>query len=405
MSRLDEEIKYLDEINQYEENKKFIKSQRKFALAYEQHEYELRKIKKEKIGRFFDILMAGVLFVGFPVGTIFLANEVNKKPDKEKDPIVITDDITKDNLSNNNSNNNSTFSEDIIEENQEKIFFTKDSIGAQKVDDYLQTDLGEYISLTSEKYGFDGALSMAHLYHESWGGKHIDVLPENYASLLTDEEGNSYVDTGAIVVPGDDGFNVFNGSNYGIGQLTLDGSVVTGEDVITGDKKTLVMNMETALNVFNNIEIAMMLNQDNLNRIYYLLESEYKQCVGNNVEIREDQVLNASFLSYLQCYNYGLPRMMEIYDNYNIFDENGTFNFDNFQKGIDDVHDHPERYFGENTTETAYGSNTYINSILAICPKENVDIYFKAHNCYYTFNISKSPDKMVDYSNEKGKTL
>lgn len=401
MSRLDEEIKYLDEYSEYEENEKFIKSQREFALAYEQHLYEKRRIRKEKIGKVIDIVLAGVLFVGVPIGSAFLVDMLNKKADEYTGNTSPEQSIVST-IDGNPVNPDTSTSED---HQKEIAFFTKDIDVAEKVDDYLQTDLGEYISLTSEKYGFDGALSMAHLYHESWGGKHIDVLPENYASLLTDEEGNSYVDTGAIVVPGDDGFNVFNGSNYGIGQLTLDGSVVTGENVITGEKKTMVMNMETALNVFNNIEVAMMLNQDNLNRIYYLLESEYKQCVGDNVEIREDQVLNASFLSYLQCYNYGLPRMMEIYDNYNIFDKDGTFNFDNFQQGIDDVYYHPQRYFGEDTNEDTYGSNTYINSILAICPKDKVDIYISAHNRYYTFDISKSPDKMVDYSYENGKTL
>lgn len=276
---------------------------------------------------------------------------------------------------------------------QKGTIFSKNFEAVKACKEYRNNWFGEYIVETAETYGVDPNIALAQLKHESFGFRHETVLPSRF------------IDQG-YAIPGDDGENFFNGTGYGLGQITVpeDAQVLKAVNIINGHQDEILINEDNAVNPFTNMQIYAMLNQDNQDRLLAVIIDKYNEAIGqencfNINNIREilsgkhlglpfddqraaKEIMNAVFNANIQCYNYGLRVTLDCVE----FSSDGYFLEGKFTEKVREEHD----------SRDDFGDPNYRQHVLEGVSTDTVTNYVYELSGYVTYDITKPANEMFE---------
>ncbi len=279
------------------------------------------------------------------------------------------------------------------EKRHEGKTFSKDDDAISDCQEYRNNWFGEYIVETAVKYGVDPNYALAQLRHESIGFRHETVLPAVFMN-----QGHA--------IPGDDGNNFFNGTGYGIGQITVpeEDQVLKAVDILNGNQDTILINEQNAVNESTNVQIYAMLNQDNQDRILAVLIDYYNEAIGQKDCFSIDkikrilsgehlglpfdeqraakEIMNAVFNANIQCYNYGLGDTLDCVE----FSSDGYFLEDKFTQNVRYKHD----------SRDDFGDADYRQHVLAGVSTDKVTTYVYELSGYVTYDVTKPANDMFE---------
>ena len=287
MTRIDEEIKILDEYSLNEEIIKAGKEARRQYRLYRQNKYDNNILMKIVRGNRFQAILGGALAISLMAFAIGTSAGFNQKANNGESLTVKT--TVKD-----------------IDYNEKFDVGTAKDIAF--VDDFLYTTVtGLYMQQYGEKYGIDPNIYVAMC--------NVDTNLNHDAYVPSKEE---YYQNGV-----------------GISQVKISNGVV-GKDLKNYNEVYKNCDLETLSNVETNIEVGMISFQNNINQLYPLIEERFKQ-EATNQQYNTDQISIATLLCSIQSKNYGVPAMKYIIQNYHIFDSHGMLLYNNLKDGINYV--------------------------------------------------------------------
>lgn len=199
----------------------------------------------------------------------------------------------------------------------------------QTVNDFFDTEAGEYVKKYSQMYGVDPNIIAAICQQET--------CLNHYACL----PGGSW----------------YNGAGVGIMQIEnpdQNNTTITAYNYLTGEEDCIVVSMENAIDLEKNIQIGVMMFQENIRQ------------------------LNGNIYLAIQAhnYNYAMIKVM-LSQNYNT-DINEIINdYSNISwvKCIKDVHNNPTKYYNNWPYNSTYGDGNYINNVLRYCISDTSEYY------------------------------
>lgn len=352
------------------------------------------RVTKRKINPL--IIKVGAVAIAGVVAVVGFSNVIKNLFEKQ-DPVDTSKtsvSIDKDSLK-KSADTSKDMSEDSKSVNdyssKSSRYFVSNSQNMTKCEEFKQTEFGKYVKRVCIKYGQDYDLLVAQFYLESHL-EHYDVLP-------------AYYFVGSSPVTNDNGQNWFNGTGYGMTQLTVDGSVYDARVVATNELVELTNNEENAADPYTNVELGVMLWQDNQFRTFYLILESYNEAIGikdcftyDNIKkilngesvdlpVADEkkcvnQIMSALGIASLDNYNHGLGN----FENYilpGIFDENGNFLYDKYRQNIYDFC----------STHEDSGDPKYIDNVMANFNNDEFKFYVNKLDGFATFSICRNPSE------------
>lgn len=200
----------------------------------------------------------------------------------------------------------------------------------QNINDFFNTEAGEYVKEYSQMYGVDPNIIAAICQQET--------CLDHYACI----PGGAW----------------YNGAGVGIMQIEKpeqNNTTITAYNYLTNQEDSIVVSMENAIDLEKNIQIGIMMFQENIKE------------------------LNGNIYLAIQAHNYSYSMIkLMLSKNYNsdineIINDYSDISWLNY---IKDVHNNPTKYLNNDwPSNCTYGDGDYISNVLRYCISDTCEYY------------------------------